>query len=79
MKLQPDTAGHLDDRSRNNVNDEMAMPPGKRRGLIDYFAQHAYKDNEILNHYSITPGKEMRTVEAIVLPPPKMLYGNDVS
>lgn len=79
VKLQKDPSGRLDERSRVTVGDQMAMPPGNRRQLIDYFAQHAYDNNEILKHYGISSGLEMRTVQAVVLPPPKMRYGNNVS
>ena len=53
----------------------MATPAGGRRELIEYFAQTAYDDTEILQHDEIVFKKEMKTVPAIVLPSPKALYG----
>lgn len=78
VKLQPNPNDQLDSKAKKNVNERMAMKTADRRDLINYFAQTAYAGNEILKHYGITAGTEMRSVEAVVLPPPRMVYGKEV-
>lgn len=79
VRLQPDINKKLDRRGKIEFVDKMVMHPGKRRDLINYFAQTAYQDNEILKTYKLSSETTMKSIMAAVLPPPQISYGLQVN